>query len=771
LDNVVAVRKSSSLRGPLTLLLTFLIFSATASAVETFNSIYISEALVQREAPGKNGKDFGWIELYNGGSSSVNLEGWHLSDSTNRTKWAFPNVVILPDSFLVVSASGTGSTNDLANLHANFSLDAKGGQVALIRGGTNVVSRLVYPASKPGVSYGSVRGEPAVQGNFVQPTPAKPNQSKGTGFAPSVEFSRAGGTFTSPFVMNLSCGAARESSNIVIRYTLDGSLPSSSSPIYREPLQITNTTAVRARAYQQGKLPGPPQGETYLLLAPEVLKFKSNLPVLVMNMVGMDRPTFSRSSYLSFHEPGEGKTTLNSRPTLATRGRFHVRGSSTINMPQPSLAMEFLDEFNEDQNHPVLGLPANSDWVLYAPNVFDPVLIHNPFIHQLSRDMGFYSSRTRFLEVFIVMHSGPVRADDYAGLYVLEEKIKIGKHRLAIDKLGPDDLKGEDVTGGYVLKFDRLGPSEQGFWAGGAELVYVDPKEPVINLPQRAAQRRYIANYLDEFDRALQGPDWKDPVKGYPTYIDVNEWIDFHVLEVLSGNVDIFRYSTFFYKPRGGKLSFGPHWDFDRAMGSIDRRDAYPRRWNTGRFFDGAWWHQIFKDPDFWQLWVDRWQGLRRSNFTETNLFALIDRLANEVREAQPRQAARWGLEPRGGTYQSEIDWMKRWLSERINFIDGQLVQPPAFNQLGGEVASGFQLTLKGSEGATIYYTLDGSDPRQSQGEILSGAKIYSTPIKLESDARVTARARNPETRQMGGPPVSTPWSSPVTANFTVTRR
>jgi hypothetical protein len=167
---------------------------------------------------------------------------------------------------------------------------------------------------------------------------------------------------------------------------------------------------------------------------------------------------------------------------------------------------------------------------------------------------------------------------------------------------------------------------------------------------------------------------------------------------------------------------------------------------------------------------VDRWQGLRRTNFSETNLFGLIDRLADEVREAQPREVARWGLEPRGGTYQSEVDWMKRWLSERMDFIDHQLVQPPLLNHPGGSVAPGFQLTLTASEGATIFYTLDGSDPRQPQGEVSSNALTYSGPIKLERDSRVKIRARNPETRQVGGPPVSTPWSSPVSADFTIAR-
>jgi hypothetical protein len=419
----------------------------------------------------------------------------------------------------------------------------------------------------------------------------------------------------------------------------------------------------------------------------------------------------------------------------------------------------------------VLGLPANSDWVLYAPNEFDPVMIHNPFVHQLSRDMGHYSPRTRFLEVFLVRHRGAVTARDYYGIYVLEEKIKVGKHRVAIDRLSPEDLKGPEVTGGYLLKFDRLGPGESGFWAGGVSMVYVEPKEPVITLPQRAPQREYINSYFEEFQSVLEGPNWKDPVHGYRSYVDVDAWIDFHVLEVLSGNVDALKYSTFLYKPRGGKLTFGPHWDFDRALGSTDHRDSYPRRWNTGRFFDAPWWTRLFTDPDFWQQWVDRWQALRQTHFSETNLFGLIDRLANEVREAQPREVKRWGLEPRGGTYQSEVDMMKSWLSERLDFIDQQLVQPPQVSCPGGTVSPGFELTLNAPTNSTIYYSLDGSDPRAPQGAISSKAVVYSGPIVLQSNAHVVARSRNPSQRQTGGPPRSTPWSSPISANFTLTPR
>lgn len=448
-----------------------------------------------------------------------------------------------------------------------------------------------------------------------------------------------------------------------------------------------------------------------------------------------------------------------------------MRGSTSAGMPQPGFALQFLDEFNRERHVPVLSLPANSDWVLYAPTEYDPIMIHNPFVHHLSRDLGRYSPRTRFLEVFMVRHPGPVTARDYFGIYVLEEKIKVGKHRVAIDRVGPADLQPPEVTGGYLVKFDRLGPGENGFWAGGAAMVYVEPKEPVIRLPQRRPQREYLESYFDDFERALRSPDWKDPAHGYRAYIDVDSWIDFHVLEVLSGNVDSLRFSTYFYKPRGGKITYGPHWDFDRALGSTDYRDADPRNWNTGPFFHAPWWRRLFTDPDFWQLWVDRWQELRRAQFSQSHLFGLIDQLTGQLREAQPREASRWGLAPRGGTYQSEIDWMKSWLTDRLDFIDQQLVQPPHLSQAGGRVASGSRLVLTGPDNATIYYTLDGSDPRLSQGAVSSNALTYSGPIVLQNDVRVITRARNPAQRQFGGPPVSTPWSGPVRADFVVTPR
>lgn len=710
----------------------------------------------------ESGEHPGWIELCNLSDAPVDLSGWFLTDDrSNLTKWRFPGPSILPQKFLVVFASGKTRTQDLAHLHTNFRLNPQGGYLALIDRSTNIVSEFAaYPPQAAGSSYGRAPGEPAAVGAFVHPTPGKPNSTQGPGFAPEITFSPAGGPVIAPRAIKLSSLSPKAA----IHYTLDGSLPNQQSPLYRDPITVSQTVLLRARAYQEGMLPGPVQSESYLLLDSSLRTLTSNLPVLVIQPLGPGNSWSESIAHLSVFEPINGRTWLTNAPSLATRAAYHVRGSSTLNLPKSSYALRLLDEFSDEQHHALLGLPADSDWVLYAPNRFEPIMIHNPFVHQLSRDLGRYSPRTRFVEVFLADNSGRLTRAQYQGIYVLEEKIKAAKNRVDIDRLGLADLKPPQITGGYILKLDRLGPGESGFWTGEAGIVYVEPKERIINLPERSAQKDYLLSYFNDFERALHGPNWKDPVLGYRAYIDVPSWIDYHVLEVLSGNVDALVYSTFFYKPRNGKIVFGPHWDFDRSLGSTDGRDDDPRRWNTGRFFYGPWWRQLFRDPDFWQLWVDRWQELRQDQFSFTHLNALIDHLSDELREAQPREVERWDLQPRGGTYQSEIEYMKDWLSNRIDFIDEQLTPKPGLRLPAGPPHPGETVSLTAPTNATVYYTLDGSDPRLPQGGISSGARIYSGPIQLDAGARLVARSRHPSKRQTGGPPISTPWSGPVTA-------
>jgi len=99
-----------------------------------------------------------WIEIYNAGTSEVNLEGWYLTDRVgNRTKWQFPAVSLAPDAYLVVFASGKDRADPAGELHTSFRLSGAGEYLGLVRpDGSTVVSEFspTYPIQAPDVSYG-----------------------------------------------------------------------------------------------------------------------------------------------------------------------------------------------------------------------------------------------------------------------------------------------------------------------------------------------------------------------------------------------------------------------------------------------------------------------------------------------------------------------------------------------------------------------------------------------------------------------------------------
>ncbi|HVV71702.1 MAG TPA: lamin tail domain-containing protein, partial [Verrucomicrobiae bacterium] len=260
--------------------------------------------------------------------------------------------------------------------------------------------------------------------------------------------------------------------------------------------------------------------------------------------------------------------------------------------------------------------------------------------------------------------------------------------------------------------------------------------------------------------------------------------------------------------PRGGKIVQGPLWDFDRAFAdSDDGRGFNPRRWrsadgdggtdpfNPGGTFNNPWYSVMFTDPDFWQAWIDRYQELRKTTYSLTNLMAKIDFYGNQVREATSREYARWrgsggsDTSPRSGTYsadgltytfpspgtwQGEINFTKYWFSNRVAFIDGNFLNRPVFNTNGGAVPAGFALTISASTveaNSTIYYTLDGTDPRLPGGGLNPAAKsnLNSAVITLTNNARVFARNWNASHHNLTGannPPISSSWSGPTVDTF-----
>lgn len=738
-----------------------------------------------------DGDESDWIEIFNPSDQDVNLFRWGLTDdATNPTAWRFPNLTLTANSWLVVFASGKDRTNATAELHTNFKLSAAGEYLALTDPAGNVVSAFApaFPPQQPDVSYGRDRVSPDAVGYFSVPTPGEPNESTGWGVSPVVEFSPAGGTFVNPFNLQLSTG----STGAVIRFTLNGAAPTEASTVCTGSIPITGSVQVRSRTFTPGLLPGPLRTESYIQVNPIGLNPTSNLPAIVIYNFGAGSIPVSTKQLvnMSFYEPQNGVVTLTNPCALSVRAGIHVRGSSTLYLPKQSWAVEFWNEFTDDADFSPLGMPPESDWVLYAPNNFEPVLLHNPLAYRLSNEIGRYAPRTRFVEVYVNTTGGAVSSANYNGIYVLEEKIKWGDTRVNIHKLKADENSPTNVTGGYLLKIDRLGAGETGFSAAGQTIVYVDPSEADINTPQRAPQKQYLQDYMDAFSNALNGTNYRDPTNGYRAYVDVDSWIDHHILNVAMFNVDALRLSAFFYKDRGGQLTFGPLWDFDRSQGSTDGRDFNPRIWRSPTpdygtdFFNYPWWGRMFTDIDFWQRWIDRYQDLRTGILSSNHIFGDIDALAAEVRQEQPREVARWPslTSPRSGavsasgysytfpgTYQGEVDFIKRWYGERLNFMDTNFLAKPVFNNSGGAVPPGFVFSMTGPAGATLYYTTNGSDPRLSGGALSPDARVYTVALVVNTNATILARACDANHHNLTGannPPLSSPWSGLTAASF-----
>ena len=424
-----------------------------------------------------------------------------------------------------------------------------------------------------------------------------------------------------------------------------------------------------------------------------------------------------------------------------------VRGSSSASWPKRSYAIEIRDALGEDSDYPLLGMPAESDWILWPPYSTDPSMVRNAFAYGIANQVGLYSARTRFCEVYLDTESEALSAAHYVGVYVLMEKIKRAPSRIDVAEILPHHDQLPEISGGYILRIDRLDPGDTGFGAGGMTLGFGEPKESDVTGPQLA----WITDYLNDFNSALQGEHFDHPVSGYRRYIETESWILHHMVNVLCKNVDGLRLSTFLYKDRDDKLEMGPVWDFDLSMDSPDSRDNNPQTMrgsgDATDYFNMHWWQRLFEDPAFRRQYNDRWSELRRGPLSNKNIETFLDSMANELRESQVRNFERWPRSFPHGSWEGEIEHLKRWLTVRANWLDTQFLPVPQIRAEvdieAGEATVAIDLNASASPDGQIFYTLDGSDPRGSSSLPSPHAFLYGGPFVVNRNATIQTRYRS----------------------------
>ena len=386
------------------------------------------------------------------------------------------------------------------------------------------------------------------------------------------------------------------------------------------------------------------------------------------------------------------KITLSDEGIISYQGSIgiEIRGASSQMFPKKSYGFETRDENNEDLDVALFDFPEEEDWILYAP-YSDKSLLRNVLIYDLSREIDRYASKSLFAELSI--------NSVYKGVYVFMEKLKRDSERIDINKLKEDENSGEDLTGGYILKIDKTAGSNLGI--GYNELnsfttqhlpktyfMYEYPKAKNIT-PE---QKTYISNYITDFENVLSAENFSDPINGYASYIDVDSFIDFFLLNEVSNNVDGFRLSTYMHKDKNEKLKMGPIWDFNLAFGNANycgggSTSVWAYKFNERCPGDEwqvpFWWGRFLQDPSYVSLLKARWVELRGNAFSEASIMSKVDAYTSKLNKANAinRNFQTWEIIgvyvwPNnfvGFTYQDENQYLKNWIKDRLIWMDSAI--------------------------------------------------------------------------------------------------
>jgi spore coat protein CotH len=405
----------------------------------------------------------------------------------------------------------------------------------------------------------------------------------------------------------------------------------------------------------------------------------SDLPIVVVetdqNGIAYDQRIWA-NAHMGIINNNEGKYNKPSDPYTDYNGliRIRQRGQSSRDFPKMSYRFELVDQNLADTSFTLLGMPKESDWILFGPYA-DKSQVRNKFSYDLASRMGNYSPRTRFCELVLNGQS--------QGLYLLTEQVKRDKNRINISKLKITDNSGHDVTGGYIFMYDKSDVfSKKDVRINMRKIVYPDTLT--------SEQQYYLKRYFTVYDSILSKTNnFRDPVKGFRKYANDSSLVDFIIINELTKNPDAYACSVYLYKNRDdkdGRTYFGPLWDCDIAFGTSQFQNGFS---TSGWQFDynsngtGMKITRYLQDTELVKLLQSRWHELRAKTFSNDSIFTFLDQLLDQAKLARQRNYDVWPVIEKNlfyvyptamvSSYDQEISNMKTWITARLNWIDNNI--------------------------------------------------------------------------------------------------
>ena len=360
--------------------------------------------------------------------------------------------------------------------------------------------------------------------------------------------------------------------------------------------------------------------------------------------------------------------------------RIKGRGNSTWIWPTAKKPYTFKLE----DSAKVLGMGKNKTWALMA-NFRDKSLLRNWFASELERTVFARDKmwKTEFVFADLILNG------QYHGNYNVATTIKIGGKRIDIPDIS-DILSGElkDTNkdgvvnyedGGFIVELNRFKNEPYNFTT--SRNIIFSLKDPDLDNPNDGNLDivKYIASYIQSVEDVIYSDNFADEETGYASYIDVDSFVDWYIMEELSKNLDgDFDLSTYmYYNPEDKLLHMAPVWDHDIAYGNYMGEFAKPENFHV----KAGWYVRLFQDPAFHQKVKDRWAEKRGdiSDFANNDLQNKADeiRVSAQLNFQRFRTLGHYILqEPsdfyKRKTFQSNVDSLTDFINGRIAWLDSQ---------------------------------------------------------------------------------------------------
>lgn len=405
-------------------------------------------------------------------------------------------------------------------------------------------------------------------------------------------------------------------------------------------------------------------------------KFSTTLPVIYMNTMGQqilkENAIWGNIALLDGN--GEEQSVF-SVPNSIYPTTIKYRGASSYNrFDKKQYRIKFYKNKKDSEKKVSLaGMGANSEWVLNGPYL-DKTLIRNKLVYDLARELNGWAPDSRFVELFV--------DGEYQGVYLAVEPVTNGESRLRLSKFGL--LSGETA---YIVSRDRSNTEAEELVTWGKTAGYTN-NSLYIGYPSKnkvtEKQKAYIQKDISEFEQVLYGENFNDKRLGYQAYIDMDNWVDYFIINEFAMNYDAGNLSTYIYKELGGKLQLAV-WDFNNGF---DNFQGSGKSTDTLHTVKNSWIEKLWQDKNFRDRVCERYRQLRKTTLSDEHIAEKIAFYQEELGDAVDRNFKVWGYSfneallagttKEGssrdiGSYEEAMKQLTDTIRERLAYLDKEL--------------------------------------------------------------------------------------------------